>query len=256
MSKDTAKWTPLAEIIYQYIDQARLSSADFRRLWTLGIRGVEEIGMDVFNKPKTVKLTINDNKTVTLPSDYIGFSKLGVFNAHGEVATMRRNPALSSYKILQNDRTTSNTDNTTGNTYRLQDLAYVNYFDGARYVNIFGVGSVLNNAGEYDISEEDGLIYLGNDFDFDYVVLEYMSSPSEDAEYKVPVQVREAVLAFIAWKDIEHLPLGRRASLGDKQLRRKEYYNQKRNANLRENPIRLWDANEVIRMGSKLVAKI
>ena len=256
MAKDTAKWVPLSEIIYQYIDQARLSNADYRRLWTAGIRGVEELGMDVYSIPKTAKLPVNANKTVTLPSDYVGFSKVGVLNAKGEVATLRRNSALTAYKIQQADRLTSNTDNTTGNTYRLQDLAYVNYFDGARYVNIFGAGAVLNNAGDFDVAEEEGLIYLQNDYDFDYVILEYLSSPADDVDYKVPIQIREAVLAFIAWKDIEHLPLGRRASLGDKQLRRKEYYNQKRLANLRENPVMLWDANEIIRMGQKLVAKI
>jgi hypothetical protein len=255
MAKDTAKWVCLSEVIYQYIDQARLSNADYRRLWTIGVRGVEEMGMDVYGTTKTVKLTINANKTVTLPSDYIGFSKVGIFNQKGEVSTLRRNKNLSSYKINQTDRLTSNTDNSTGNTYRLQDLAFVNYFDGARYVNIFGTGSVLNAAGEFDVDEEQGLIYLDNEYGYDYVVLEYLSSPEDDADYKIPVQIRESVLAFIAWKDIEHLPLGRRASLGDKQLRRKEYYNQKRNANLRENPVMLWDANEVIRMGSKLVAK-
>lgn len=255
MSKDTAKWVGLSEVIYQYIDQSRLSSADYRRLWTIGVRGVEEMGMDVYGTTKTVKLVVNPNKTVTLPSDYVGFSKAGVFNQKGEVASLRRNRNLTSYKINQTDRTTSNTDNTTGNTYRLQDLAFVNYFDGARYVNIFGAGSVLNSAGEFDIDEEQGLIYLDNEYSYDYLVLEYMSSPADDVDYKIPVQIREAVLAFIAWKDIEHLPLGRRASLGDKQLRRKEYYNQKRLANLRENPLSLWDANEVIRLGTKLTVK-
>lgn len=255
MSKDTSKYIGLSEVIYQYIDQAKLSNAEYRRLWTIGVRGVEELGMDVYNTKKTVKLPINANKTVSLPLDYIGFSKVGVFNEKGEVASLRRNVALSSYKILQSDRTSSNTDNTTGSTYRLQDLAFVNYFDGARYVNIFGAGAVLNSAGEFDISEEDGLLYLQNDYSYDYVVLEYMSSPADDVDYKIPVQIKEAVLAWIAWKDIEHLPLGRRASLGDKQMRRKEYYNQKRLANLRENPIMLWDANEIIRMGQKLVAK-
>jgi hypothetical protein len=255
MAKDTAKWVGLSEVIYQYIDQARLSNSDYRRLWTIGVRGVEEMGMDVYGTTKTVKLVVNANKTVTIPSDYIGFSKVGIFNQKGEVSTLRRNKNLSSYKINQTDRLQNNTDDSTGNTYRLQDLAFVNYFDGARYVNIFGTGSVLNAAGEFDIDEEQGLIYLDNEYGYDYVVLEYLSSPADDVDYRIPVQIREAVLSFIAWKDIEHLPLGRRASLGDKQLRRKEYYNQKRNANLRENPVMLWDANEVIRMGSKLVAK-
>lgn len=255
MAKDTAKWIGLSEVIYQYIDQARLSNADYRRLWTIGVRGVEEMGMDVYGTTKTVKLPINANKTVTLPSDYVGFSKIGIFNQKGEVAALRRNRNLSSYKINQSDRLTSNTDSSNGNTYRLQDLAFVNYFDGASYINIFGVGSVLNAPGEFDLDEEQGLIYLDNEYSYQYVVLEYMSSPADDVDYKIPVQIREAVLAFIAWKDMEHLPLGRKASLGDKQLRRKEYYNQKRNANLRENPVMLWDANEVIRMGTKLVAK-
>lgn len=255
MAKDTAKWVGLSEVIYQYIDQSKQTNAEYRRLWTIGVRGAEEMGMDVFSTTKTVKLVVNANKTVDLPSDYIGFSKVGVFNADGEVATLKRNKNLSSYKINQADRTTSNTDNTTGNSYRLQDLAFVNYFDGARYVNIFGTGSALLSAGSFDIDEEQGILYLDNEYGHDYVVMEYLSSPADDVDYKIPVQVREAVLAYIAWKDIEHLPLGRRASLGDKQLRRKEYYNQKRNANLRENPVMLWDANEVIRMGTKLVAK-
>lgn len=255
MAKDTAKWVPLSEVIYQYLDQSKQTNAEYRRLWTIGVRGIEEMGMDVFSTTKTVKLVVNANKTVDLPSDYIGFSKVGVFNADGEVATLKRNKNLSSYKINQADRTENNTDNTTGNSYRLQDLAFVNYFDGARYVNIFGTGSALLSAGNFDIDEEQGILYLDNEYGHDYVVMEYLSSPADDVDYKIPVQVREAVLAYIAWKDIEHLPLGRRASLGDKQLRRKEYYNQKRNANLRENPVMLWDANEVIRMGTKLVAK-
>lgn len=255
MAKDTAQWTGLAEVIYQYIDQAKLTTAEFRRLWTIGVRGVEEIGMDVHATPKTVKLMVNANKTVNLPSDYIGFSKVGVFNPDGEVATLRRNPNLTAYKIDQNDRLANNTDDTEVDSFRLQDLAYVNYFDGARYVNIFGAGALLNAAGEFDVDEDLGIIYLDNDFSHTYVVLEYLSSPADDVDYKIPIQVRDAVLAYIAWKDIEMLPTSRRVNMSEKQIRRKEFYNQKRLARLRVNPVTPWDANEVIRMGQKLVAK-
>jgi hypothetical protein len=81
MAKDTAKWVPLSEVIYQYLDQSKQTNAEYRRLWTVGVRGVEEMGMDVYSTPKTAKLVVNANKTVTLPSDYIGFSKLVEFNA-------------------------------------------------------------------------------------------------------------------------------------------------------------------------------
>lgn len=255
MAKDTAQWVGLAELIYQYIDQAKLTSSEFRRLWTIGIRGVEEIGMDVHSTPKTVKLMVNANKTVTLPSDYIGFSKVGVFNPNGEVATLRRNTDLTAYKIDSSDRLSSNTDDTAVQTFRLQDLAYINYSEGARYVNVFGVGNLLNSAGSFDISEDEGILYLDNLFPYDYVVMEYFSSPADDVDYKVPFQVKEAIISYISWKDIEVLPTGRRVSIGDKQLRRKEFYNQKRLARLRVNPVTPWDANEVIRMGQKLVVK-
>jgi hypothetical protein len=137
----------------------------------------------------------------------------------------------------------------------LQDLAFINYFDGARFVNIFGAGALLNSAGEFDISEDEGILYLDNNFPYDYVVMEYLSSPADDVDYNIPIQVRDAVLSYIAWKDIEMLPSGRRVNMGEKQLRRKEFYNQKRLARLRVNPVTPWDANEVIRMGQKLVAK-
>lgn len=255
MAKDTAQWVALAEIIYQYIDQAKLTSAEFRRLWTIGVRGVEEVGMDVHSTKKTVKLLVNDNKTVNLPSDYIGLSKVGIFNENGEVATLRRNPQLTSYKIDQSDRTSSNTDNLDSDTFRLQDMAYINYYDGARYVNIFGAGALLNAAGEFDIDEAEGILYLNNEYGYTYVVMEYFSSPADDIDYKIPFQVKEAVLSYIAWRDIEMLPSGRRVTMGDKQLRRKEFYNQKRLAKLRVNPVTPWDANEIIRMGQKLVVK-
>lgn len=256
MAKDTAQWVGLSEIIYQYIDQAKLTNAEYRRLWTIGVRGVEELGMDVSSTPKTVKLFVKANKTVDLPSDYIGFSKVGVFNQQGEVATLRRNPDLTGYKIDMNDRLANNFDSTSSNTFRLQNLAYVNYFDGARYVNIFGAGSVLKNEGEFDIDEEQGILYLDNNFGYTYVVMEYFSSPADDVDYKIPVQIKEAVLSYIAWRDIEMLPSGRRVNLTEKQTRRKEFYNQKRLAKLRVNPVTPWDANEVIRLGQKLVAKV
>jgi hypothetical protein len=255
MAKDTAQWVELAEIIYQYIDQAKMNSSEFRRLWPIAVRGVEEVGLDVFLTAKTEKLMVNANKTVDLPSDYIGFSKVGVLNPDGEVSTLRKNNNLTSYKIDQSDRLTSNYDGTSGNNYRLQDMAYVNYYDGARYVNVFGAGAKLNTMGTFDIDEEKCILYLDNEFGFDYVILEYFSSPADDPNYKIPIQVKEAVLSYIAWKDIEFLPTGRRVTLGDKQLRRKEFYNEKRKANMRINPVTPWDANEVIRLGQKLAAK-
>jgi len=240
MSKATAQWVPLAEVIYNYIDQAHLTSAEFRRLWALGIRGVNELGMDVFYTPKTEKLVVKPNKTVELPADY---------------ATLKRNPNKTAYKIADADRTSNNTDEGIGDAYDSRFWSYVNYYSGAGYVNLFGNGSMLNDAGEFNIDEEQGYIYLDNDFAYDYIILEYLSDASNDQDFKIPIQIVEATIAFLAWKDIEFLASSRKVNMGEKQLRKSNYYNQKRLAKQRVNPIRLWEANSTIRAGQKLVVK-
>jgi hypothetical protein len=255
MSKATAQWVPLAEVIYNYIDQAHLTSAEFRRLWALGIRGVNELGMDVFYTPKTEKLPVKPNKTVELPSDYLAYTKIGVLNADGEVATLKRNPNKTAYKIADADRTSNNTDEGIGDAYDSRFWSYVNYYSGAGYVNLFGNGSMLNDAGEFNIDEEQGYIYLDNDFAYDYIILEYLSDASNDQDFKIPIQIVEATIAFLAWKDIEFLASSRKVNMGEKQLRKSNYYNQKRLAKQRVNPIRLWEANSTIRAGQKLVVK-
>jgi hypothetical protein len=254
MSYNTAQWITLQEVVYQYIDQAQLTEGDFRRLWVAGVRGVEELGMDVYQMPKTVKLTVLPNKTVPLPTDYISYKRIGVFNSKGEIATLKHNPKLSTFGINSANRTEINTDDNS-DLFRFKDLAYINYWDGGSYVNIFGLGHVLSNAGEFVVDEEQGVILLDNDYEKDYIVLEYMSSPSLDPDMKIPIQTREAVMSWISWKDIEFLPTSRKVNMSEKQVRRREYYNQKRVAKARINKFRTQDANEVIRMGSQFTVK-
>jgi hypothetical protein len=211
--------------------------------------------MDVFYTPKTEKLVVKPNKTVELPADYLAYTKIGVLNADGEVATLKRNPSKTAYKIADADRTSNNTDDGIGDAYDSRFWSYVNYYSGAGYVNLFGNGSMLNDAGEFNIDEEQGFIYLDNDFAYDYIILEYLSDASNDQDFKIPIQIVEATIAFLAWKDIEFLASSRKVNMGEKQLRKSNYYNQKRLAKQRVNPIRLWEANSTIREGQKLVVK-
>ena len=213
------------------------------------------MGMDVYYTPKTEKLAVKPNMTVELPADYLAYTKIGVLNADGEVATLKRNANKSAYKISDADRTSNNTDGRIGNLYDSRYWSYVNYYSGAGYVNLFGNGSMLNDAGQFNIDEEQGLIYLDNSFSYDYIILEYLSDASNDQDFKIPIQIVEATIAFLAWKDIEFLASSRKVNMGEKQLRKGNYYNQKRLAKQRVNPIRLWEANSTIRAGQKLVVK-
>lgn len=99
MSKHTAKYISLKEVIYQYVNQAALTPAQYLRLHSIAIRGLQELEMDVSGEPKTVVLTVLPNKTVDLPLDYLEYTKIGIINSNGEVETLRPNPG-----ILNTDR--------------------------------------------------------------------------------------------------------------------------------------------------------
>lgn len=75
--------------------------------------------------------------------------------------------------------------------------------------------------------------------------MEYVASPMQGEDYYVPVQFREAMIAWLAWKDIASLPITRRGGLGDKRDRKHEFYNERRLANARWRPLYLDQAYEL-----------
>ncbi len=83
---------------------------------------------------------------------------------------------------------------------------------------------------------------LNENYQFDYVILEYVASPTMGEVYRIPVQFREALIAYMAWIDIRSLPTTRRGALGDKRDRRHEFYNQRRLAWARYRPFSLEEA--------------
>ena len=72
-------------------------------------------------------------------------------------------------------------------------------------------------------------------------MLEYIAAPMAGGEYFIPVQFKEAVIAYLRWKDIISLPTSRKGSLGDKRDRRSDYYNERRLAIARYDAINLTD---------------
>lgn len=256
---ETAKYKELKDIIYAYMDEAMQNGSVFRRLWGIGVRGIEDLGMDVIPNIKTCRLCIDGNKTAQLPEDYINWSKVGVLNAVGEVATLKHNSSLTLYGANDVNRLSKNTDSVGVDLGRVSDLFYLNYFDGDyNYgnVNLFGIsGNEATKIGDFRVDEQCGVIVLDNNFPTDYVIIEYLAAPSEDCGYKVPIQAQEAVVAWLSWKDTNQLAASRKVSIYDKTARRREYYNQKRLARERLKPIRLQDIYNVSQDAIRLVPK-
>jgi hypothetical protein len=69
-------------------------------------------------------------------------------------------------------------------------------------------------------------------------MLEYVSSPKEGEEYYVPVQFREALISWLRWKDIISIPSKTHVQNANVNTRRKEYYNDRKNAIAKWRPMR------------------
>ena len=87
----------LKTLVAELLDAKDSGSHEFRRLYNIGVRGIREFNTDVVGTFVTKLLDVNANKTVTLPDDFISFSKAGVINEKGEIVTLRLNNQLSNF---------------------------------------------------------------------------------------------------------------------------------------------------------------
>ena len=54
--------------------------------------------------------------------------------------------------------------------------------------------------GECRFDEKNRIIVLSPNFQYDSVILEYVSAPEKDADYNIQTCFQEAVISFIKWK--------------------------------------------------------
>jgi hypothetical protein len=231
MSAQNRQYINLDECIYAYIDEAELSNHKYFKLYNIAFRALTELGMDAFYQIKSVKLPVNANNTVYLPADYLNYSKVGIINSAGEVATLTYNNLLTTYADLLPNRLANVQGEYLGQLGGLGNIngnAYYNYWDNGSYYNLFGVPSGAPFIGSFKIDNDNGVIILNVHYQWDYIILEYLASPKEGEQFMVPIQFKEAIISYLRWKDIISLPNTRRGTLGDKGQRRAEWFNDRR----------------------------
>lgn len=245
MASQHRQFITLDSCITDYLTESEQSNHRYFKMFHLAFRGMEILGIDFFYQIKSVKLPVLATKTVSLPPDYLSYQKVGVLNAVGEVIPLKFNSKLTTYADLLPGRLTKTVDDTLFDLYIASTPVFYNYWNGDVYVNLYGCPSGAPFVGGFKIDDSNGVILLDENFGYEYIILEYISSPQEGQEYYVPIQFREALIAWIAWKDIANLPTTRRGNLGDKRDRRHEFFNERRLANARYRPLYLEQAYEL-----------
>ena len=234
-------YIPLDTIVLDYLNEANLSNNQYFRIWHIGFRGFEDLGLDAFYQVKSVKLPINSNMTVTLPADYVNWSKVGVLNSRGEIIPLNHNDKLTTYADLLPDRIEKTQDNTLG-TETAGNVYWYNYWNGGAYVNIYGVPSGQPFMGSFKIDTTNGVILLNESYEYDYLMLEYIASPMPGGEYYLPMQFREALISWIRWKDNQSTNVKTHVANSNIQMRRHDYFEDRRKALAKWKPVRISEA--------------
>ena len=232
-------------VINDYIDESEQSVHKYAKLYNIAVRGMEKLGLDFFYKIRTVKIPIDTtNYTAQLPNDYISYTKIGVLNSVGEIIPLKFNNKMTYYADQQPDRLALTQDNTLATWYQSDLPLWFNYWDGYGFNNIYGLPSGSPFVGSFNIDDSNGVVLLNQYFYYSYLMIEYLSSGNPDEPFRIPIQFREALLSFLAWRHIASMPSTRKGNLGDKRDRKQEFYNQRRIANAQFKPLYLMQAYE------------
>ena len=127
---DLGQYTKLKTIVSYYLDEENKSMGDFDKCWVLAFRALAEIGFNIAFEPMTVRLPINGNMTVTLPDNYIKWTKIGILNGSGEINVLRINNSLTKWRDENPNRLNLLTPDIPDQdvSYYLQSPFFYNYY--------------------------------------------------------------------------------------------------------------------------------
>ena len=256
MSNTHQQYTSLDTVINMYLDRSEQSIHKYYKCWQIAFSGMEELGLDFFYQIKSVKLPVNSNLTVSLPDDYLNYSKVGVLNNQGEIIPMGYNSNLTTFADLLPSRLEKTQDNTIIDLIQFNTPIWYNYWNNGAFSTLYGLPSGSPFIGTFKIDNHNGVILLSENFGYDYIMLEYVASPKQGEEYYIPTQFKTALMWYIAYNDIAMLPNSRKGSLGDKEQRKRAYHNERRVANARYRPLDLQAAHQWNMEQTRLTIKI
>lgn len=266
-------YTTLDQIVSDYIitmegdDYANNVSDTLIR--TYAKRGIREMGFDMSNRIRSLKLSVNKtNSTVELPDDYVDLVKIGVIGADGLIYVYGENRNMhiaQKYDVSAgSDLIAANaTDSDSDGVFDRVDVTSPSAdYDGLRgydsyvfrnylYENtmggLYGLGGGIFT-GEYRVNLDQNRIELGSIDGTSEVVIEYVCDEARSKNPSIHVFMESALRAYIYFKCIEKKSA---VPLGEKGRARQEYYNERRLANSRMKAFGKDEALKTIRKNFK-----
>jgi len=204
----------------------RADERDYIHLKQLVIDGYSELCMYHLNNVKVVYLDIEDGNIVTLPADYMYYSKIGVL-INGKVHTLTRDDTIALPRDMECGQdveipTVVQDSTVITDPYLLQ--RELTRSDGAYFADRGG-----KNLGYYRVDEEKRVIQLRGLRGFQGIVLEYANVPINIGEETMIVRYAvPALKAYVLLKVVEY-----DTRVRDNEKARREFAYSKELYNLR-----------------------
>lgn len=204
----------LDSIISDYLGESERSNHRYKKVFDISYRGMDRMGMAYFYQVLTVKLPVSSTLTVTVPGRCLDVIKAGVLNSEGQVVSLYINNKITTYADLLPNRISKVEDNSIFNWgLNANGGWYYNYWANGTYNNLYGIPSGAPFIGSYTYDSVNGVIVLDPNYQFDYLMVEMLLGPLDGEEYYIPVQFREAMIAWIWWRDNKAINV-KRGSVG------------------------------------------
>ena len=266
-------YVPLKQIVNDFM--ISLDGADHgshvtdSAIRNFALRGIREMGFDMLKVIRSLKLSVSSNNTVTLPDDYVDWSKVGVVGGDGLIYVLGENKNINySQKYSKESDTTYDADGdglldredskggtagaaAGGSSDGFGSYVFRNYVYGSGSGQLYGHGGGRYQ-GEFRVNLDQNRLEIKSNSDVSEVVVEYVADEARSSNPQVHVYAEEALLSYIYYKLIE-----RKATVpaAEKQRARAEYYNERRKANARMKSFTKEEALKTIRKNYKQAPK-
>ena len=172
---------------------------------------------------RSLKLPVTSNNTVTLPDDYIDWTKIGTVSSDGIVYVLGENKNINMSQVYSEsggynydsdgdglyDREDSKSPTSGGPAVSSENISsgmnshvFRNFFYDNRYGSLYGTGGGQYH-GEFRINLDQNRIEIETNSSISEVVVEYVADEARATNPRVHVYAEEALRSYIYYKLIE-----------------------------------------------------
>lgn len=204
-------------------------------------RGLQDFNFDILKRIKSIELDMFAAGKIVLPVDFVGLVRLSFVDENGQAHIMiedERNSIAKSYlqdheyEILLDN----NGEGLEAESESSRNFEKVKVCVGCR-------PSDLLSSGDYVLDKEQGVIVFTKVPKSETFLMEYFSDGLEVENQRVHKLAEQALYDFVYWKLIER---NRNVPANEKYRARAEFYNTKRLAHARLNPLRWNDIQKLL----------